>query len=156
MCAWIRRISSTLSASPIRSLIAASSCAEESRNVMSWSANGRALRRIRSPNPSPQFGESPAIHYASRFLSEKRSDARRGGARVPVPHVERGRLPGPRRRAERPHGDVPHPWETQATEASGGGTYLGTVAPGGGPAVARAVDPNTARKGGSSKRMFKQ
>src|SRR5213594_360683 len=41
---------------------------------MSWSGNGRRLRRIRSPNPSPRFGQSPAIHYASRFVSEKGSD----------------------------------------------------------------------------------
>src|SRR6266704_4171300 len=82
----MRRISSVLRARPMRSLISASSLIDASRNARSWSTNGRVRRRIRSPNPSPRFRQSPAIHYASRFVGgEKRTAGtfRRTGRRVP-------------------------------------------------------------------------
>src|SRR2546426_7980666 len=87
----MRRISSVLRPKPIPSLTSASSLIDASRKATSWSTNGRARRRIRSPNPSPRFGQSPAIHYASRFVAEERAAGPRETENVQVsPRVHAG------------------------------------------------------------------
>src|SRR2546427_4594459 len=84
-----------------------------------------ALPRLRAPVLLQRRGaRHRGLHHLPAHL---RGGGEDGCPRVPVPRAQRHRVPGPRRRAERPDRDVPHTEAARAegpASASDGGTQV--------------------------------